>query len=63
MRVRVTTLYTYVSYPWWILDLAATSYICWDWSCFSSLRPYCEMLDMVGDLVEAEGIGIVKLTL
>lgn len=63
VRVRVTTLYTYAPQPQWILDSAATSYICWDQSCFSSLRPYHEMLDTVGDLVEAEGIGMVKLTL
>jgi hypothetical protein len=31
---------------------AATSHICWDRSCFSSLRPHREMLDTAGDPVE-----------
>lgn len=59
----MTTLYTYAPQPRWILDSAATSHICWDRNCFSSLRPYREMLDTAGDPVEAEGIGTVKLTL
>ncbi|KZN87647.1 hypothetical protein EN45_062080 [Penicillium chrysogenum] len=49
-----------------ILSLRAFSarrHICWDRSCFSSLRPHREMLDTAGDPVEAEGIGTVKLTL
>ncbi|OQD78121.1 hypothetical protein PENANT_c086G01457 [Penicillium antarcticum] len=63
VRARVTTLYTHAPQPRWILDSAATSHICWDRSCFSSLRPHREMLDTAGDPVEAEGIGTVKLTL
>jgi transposase InsO family protein len=63
VRARVTTLYTHAPSPRWILDSAATSHICWDRGCFSSLRPYREMLDTAGDPVEAEGIGTVKLTL
>ncbi|OKP09992.1 Retrovirus-related Pol polyprotein from transposon TNT 1-94 [Penicillium subrubescens] len=63
VRARVTTLYTQAPQPRWILDSAATSHICWDRSCFSSLRPHHEMLDTAGDPVEAEGIGTVKLTL
>ena len=63
VRARVTTLYTHAPSPRWILDSAATSHICWDRSCFSSLRPLREMLDTAGDPVEAEGIGTVKLTL
>jgi hypothetical protein len=62
-RARVTTLYTHAPQPRWILDSAATSHICWDRSCFSSLRPHREMLDTAGDPVETEGIGTVKLTL
>lgn len=50
VRARVTTLYTHALQPRWILDLAATSHICWD----------REMLDTAGDPVEAEGIGTVK---
>ncbi|KAJ9482036.1 hypothetical protein VN97_g11412 [Penicillium thymicola] len=60
---RVTTLYTHAPQPRWVLDSAATSYICWDRACFSSLRPYREMLDTAGDLVESEGIGTVKFAL
>ncbi|KZN90146.1 hypothetical protein EN45_002580 [Penicillium chrysogenum] len=60
---RVTTLYTHAPQPRWLLDSAATSYICWDRACFSSLRPYREMLDTPGDLVESEGIGTVKFAL
>ncbi|CEJ62707.1 hypothetical protein PMG11_11200 [Penicillium brasilianum] len=63
VRARVTTLYTHAPSPRWILDSAATSHICWDRSCFVSLRPHREMLDTAGDPVEAEGIGTVKLTL
>jgi transposase InsO family protein len=63
VRARVTTLYTHAPSPRWILDSAATSHICWDRSCFSSLRSHREMLDTAGDPVEAEGIGTVKLTL
>ncbi|KAJ5474060.1 hypothetical protein N7475_003626 [Penicillium sp. IBT 31633x] len=63
VRARVTTLYTHAPQPRWILDSAATSHICWDRGCFSSLRPHREMLDTAGDPVEAEGIGTVKLTL
>jgi hypothetical protein len=63
VRARVTTLYTHAPQPRWILDSAATSHICWDRSCFSSLRPHREMLDTAGDPVEAKGIGTVKLTL
>jgi hypothetical protein len=63
VRAGVTTLYTHAPQPRWILDSAATSHICWDRSCFSSLRPHHEMLDTAGDPVEAEGIGTVKLTL
>ena len=57
------TFYTHAPQPRWILDSAATSHICWDRSCFNSLRPHCEMLDTPGDPVEADGIGTVKLTL
>lgn len=60
VRAGVTTLYTHALQPRWILDSAD---ICWDRSCFSSLRPHREMLDTAGDPVEAEGIGTVKLTL
>ena len=60
---RVTTLYTRAPQPRWVLDSAATSYICWDRACFSSLRPYREMLDTAGDLVKSERIGTVKFAL
>jgi transposase InsO family protein len=63
VRARVTTLYTHAPQPRWILDSAATSHICCDRGCFSSLRPHREMLDTAGDPVEAEGIGTVKFTL
>ena len=61
----MTTLYTHAPAPSsrWILDSAATSHVCWDRSCFVSLRPHREMLDTAGNPVEAEGIGTVKLTL
>lgn len=56
VRARVMTLYTHAPSPRWILDSGATSHICWDRSCFVSLRPHREMLDTAGDPVEAEGL-------
>ena len=63
VRTRVTTLYTRAPDPRWILDSAATSHICWDRDCFTSLRQHRETLDTAGDPVEAEGMGTVKLSL
>ena len=63
MSKRVTTHYTRAPQPRWVLDSAATSYICCDRACFSSLRPYHVMLDTPGDLVKSERIGTVKFAL
>ncbi|GKZ98228.1 hypothetical protein AnigIFM59636_002461 [Aspergillus niger] len=41
----------------------ATSHVCWDRSCFVSLRAHCEMLDTAANPMAAEGIATVKLTL
>ena len=63
VKARATALYTRAPNSRWILDSAATSHICWDRDCFTSLRQHQEMLDTAGDPVEAEGIGTVKLIL
>ncbi|KAJ5908255.1 hypothetical protein N7495_000937 [Penicillium taxi] len=54
LRVKMTTLYTHAPSPRWILDSAATSHTCWDRSCFSSLRPYRDMLGTTGDPYEPD---------
>ncbi|KAI9037532.1 retrovirus-related Pol polyprotein from transposon TNT 1-94 [Aspergillus affinis] len=61
VRAKVTTFYTHAPDPRWIVDSAATSHVCWDRECFTSLRQHREMLMTAGDPVEAEGIGTVKL--
>ena len=63
VRARATALYTHAPNSRWILDSAATSHVCWDRSCFQTLRPNHEMLDTAGDPVETVGIGTVKLSL
>ncbi|KAF9890009.1 hypothetical protein FE257_006689 [Aspergillus nanangensis] len=63
IRAKVTTFYTHVPDPRWIMDSAATSHVCWDRECFTSLRQHREMLMTAGDPVEAEGIGTVKLSI
>jgi hypothetical protein len=61
MRVKVTTFYTQTPDPRWIVDSAATSHVCWDRECFTSLRQHRETLETAGDPIEAEGIGTVNL--
>lgn len=63
MSRMVTTLYTRAPQPRWVLNSAATRYICWDRACFSSLRPYRQMFDTAGDLMKPERIGTVKFAL
>lgn len=63
VRTKVTTFYTHTPDPRWIVDSAATSHVCWDRECFTSLRQHREMLITAGDPVEAEGIGTVKLSI
>lgn len=63
VRAKVTAFYTHAPDPRWIVDSAATSHVCWDRECFTSLRQHREMLETAGDPVEAEGIGTVKLSI
>jgi len=63
VRTRVTTLSTSAPNPRWILDFTAASHIDWNKRLFISLRQSLELLDMAGDLVEAGGMGTVKLDL
>ncbi|GFF60823.1 retrovirus-related Pol polyprotein from transposon TNT 1-94, partial [Aspergillus udagawae] len=63
VRAKVTNFYTHAPDPRWIVDSAATSHVCWDRECFTSLRQHREMLMTAGDPVEAEGIGTVKLSI